>query len=394
MREIQSLLSDNPDDSDNHDVTDAEWFYVMSLTRSFTAGDGSVPGKALGTNSMIWLSGAHQLQYYKCERAKEAQIHGIESFVCVPTSSGVLEMGSYHLIKESWSLAHQVKALFGSPDLSSNLFVTKRVTNNINDQSDISFADIGLVAGLQEEESINIVEFGGDGKNGAKCSGNSILESEHSDSDCQLVLTMAEKKVPKKRGRKPCIGRETLVNHVEAERQRRERLNNRFYALRSVVPNVSRMDKASLLADAVCYINELKAKVNELESQVRASSQKKSSKRVKVESGETTLDDQSTITSAVDQTRPKVRTSSSLVSNIDVEVKIVGSDAMIRVQSTNANYPTAKLMNALRDMEAQVHHASMSCVNELILQDVVIRVPGDATDENGLKADLLKRLGL
>lgn len=95
-------------------------------------------------------------------------------------------------------------------------------------------------------------------------SGSSYGDS-HSDSDGPGKRPPAKKK----RGRKPGLNRETPpVNHVEAERQRREKLNHRFYALRSVVPNVSRMDKASLLSDAVAYINELKAKIEELESQV------------------------------------------------------------------------------------------------------------------------------
>jgi len=86
-----------------------------------------------------------------------------------------------------------------------------------------------------------------------------------SDSDSHFA---SEKR--KKRGRKPIItGRESPLNHVEAERQRREKLNHRFYALRSAVPNVSKMDKASLLADAVEYINDLKAKIEDLEAKLK-----------------------------------------------------------------------------------------------------------------------------
>lgn len=58
---------------------------------------------------------------------------------------------------------------------------------------------------------------------------------------------------------------------MEAEPQRREKLNHCFYALRSVGPNVLRMEKALLLYDAVSYKKELRSKVEELESQLRGS---------------------------------------------------------------------------------------------------------------------------
>jgi transcription factor MYC2 len=72
----------------------------------------------------------------------------------------------------------------------------------------------------------NNVESGG----AASFKGNGV---EHSLSP--------DPKLPRKRGRKPANNREEPLNHVEAERQRREKLNQRFYALRAVVPNVSKV---------------------------------------------------------------------------------------------------------------------------------------------------------
>ncbi|KAF3439807.1 hypothetical protein FNV43_RR18085 [Rhamnella rubrinervis] len=376
---------------------DAEWFYVMSLTRSFSIGDG-VPGKAFASGSLVWLTGAHELQFHNCDRAKEAQMHGIETLICIPTSIGVLEMGSSDLIRENWGLVQQSKSLFGSdliglvPEHSSN--PTNGPLQFLN--RNISFADIGIIAGVQEEdnnshdgkkqETLDLILKKKKIKEGIKAVAgqtNSYVDSEHSDSDCPLMSVTAEKRAPKKRGRKPGLGRDTPLNHVEAERQRREKLNHRFYALRAVVPNVSRMDKASLLSDAVSYINELKTKIDDLESQLQ-----RESKKVKLEMADN-LDNQSTTTS-VDQTRSNNSAAGGFT--LEVEVKIVGTDAMIRVQSENTNYPAARLMGALRDLEFQVHHASVSSINELMLQDIVVRIPEAMRSEEGLKAAILRRL--
>ncbi|KAJ4804337.1 basic helix-loop-helix (bHLH) DNA-binding superfamily protein [Rhynchospora pubera] len=56
-------------------------------------------------------------------------------------------------------------------------------------------------------------------------------------------------------------------DHIIAERKRREKLNQRFIELSSVIPSLKKIDKASILVDAAKYIKELQEKVRKLEAQ-------------------------------------------------------------------------------------------------------------------------------
>ncbi|VAH35337.1 unnamed protein product [Triticum turgidum subsp. durum] len=55
-------------------------------------------------------------------------------------------------------------------------------------------------------------------------------------------------------------------NHVISERRRREKLNEMFLILKSLVPSIHKVDKASILAETIAYLRELEQKVEELES--------------------------------------------------------------------------------------------------------------------------------
>ncbi|KAI3847919.1 hypothetical protein MKX03_026158 [Papaver bracteatum] len=59
----------------------------------------------------------------------------------------------------------------------------------------------------------------------------------------------------------------SYMNHVMAERKRRQKLNQRFIALSAVVPGLKKMDKFSVLEDAIKYLKQLQEKVKTLEEQ-------------------------------------------------------------------------------------------------------------------------------
>nr|XP_017239727.1 PREDICTED: transcription factor bHLH18-like [Daucus carota subsp. sativus] len=60
-----------------------------------------------------------------------------------------------------------------------------------------------------------------------------------------------------------------VQDHVIAERKRRERLTERFIALSAIVPGLKKLDKASVLGDAVKYLKQLQQRVELLEEQIK-----------------------------------------------------------------------------------------------------------------------------
>ncbi|GKA88375.1 transcription factor MYC2-like protein [Tanacetum coccineum] len=88
-------------------------------------------------------------------------------------------------------------------------------------------------------------------------------------------------------------------------------------------------------------------------------------------------------------------TGHSTANQVEVEVKLLESEAMIRVQSAEVNHPACKLMDALRSLNLKVHYASVSCVKDLMLQDVIVKVPnGFTSDEDTLRLAVLNKICL
>ncbi|MED6168928.1 hypothetical protein PIB30_016411 [Stylosanthes scabra] len=154
----------------------------------------------------------------------------------------------------------------------------------------------------------------------------------------------------RKRGRKPANGREEPLNHVEAERQRREKLNQRFYALRAVVPNISKMDKASLLGDAIAHINELQAKLKALES-------KKS-----------TFGNTSKVGLSGSEVDSQERTYSS-----EVDIEVNQDVVTVKVSCPIDLHPASKLFQALKDSDMSVLESKLDATKDQVFHTFVIK---------------------
>ncbi|KAG2692004.1 hypothetical protein I3760_08G032700 [Carya illinoinensis] len=68
--------------------------------------------------------------------------------------------------------------------------------------------------------------------------------------------------------------------NIVSERNRRKKLNDRLFALRAVVPNISKMDKASIIKDAIKYIQELQEQERRIQAEIMELESVKSKKNL------------------------------------------------------------------------------------------------------------------
>ncbi|ONK77903.1 uncharacterized protein A4U43_C02F12120 [Asparagus officinalis] len=111
-----------------------------------------------------------------------------------------------------------------------------------------------LIGEENEEEGVEDGSFDGSG-----------LNCEFEENVKSLDNNESNERRRKRNGAAP-------AKNLMAERRRRKKLNDRLYMLRSVVPKISKMDRASILGDAVEYLKELLQKINDLTNELESTS--------------------------------------------------------------------------------------------------------------------------
>ncbi|KAM0857000.1 hypothetical protein ACQ4PT_048767 [Festuca glaucescens] len=147
-------------------------------------------------------------------------------------------------------------------------------------------------------------------------------------------------------------------NHVLQERKRREKLNERFIILRSLVPFVTKMDKASILGDTIEYVKQLRKRIQDLESwvgrQVHGDPPMVRPPETKSVRGRS---DQRAAASSEKRKLAALEGSSSsstdpvavVQHSTDVQVSIIESDALLELRCPDRRGLLVRIMQALQE---------------------------------------------
>ncbi|CAI0385712.1 unnamed protein product [Linum tenue] len=310
------------------EISQVEMFYLTSMYFRFWSDSvvGHGPLESYRSDRSIWVSDrANCLKHYQL-RSHLAGAAGFQTVVFVPVKSGVLEIGSIKQTHEESGLVKKARTILGKCNESSHLKACPKIFGHelsLGGSMPRSMS-ISFTPKVEEELVFNSESYTIQQLSTGQIYGSTSNGCPGESSEAKLFPHMNDEPKPRKRGRKPANGREEPLNHVEAERQRREKLNQKFYALRAVVPNISKMDKASLLGDAITYINGLHMKIKVMEAEAGMGSNKHS------------------------------------MVNPEIDFQQRQDDAIVRVSSSLADHPVGRIIEKFREHQVAAQECNVS----------------------------------
>ncbi|KAK6239103.1 hypothetical protein QUC31_004572 [Theobroma cacao] len=359
-------------------VSDMEMFYLTSMHFTFHCDSSYGPGESYKSSRSIWTSDVNNCSDHYQSRSFLARSAGLQTVVFIPVKSGVVELGSINLIPEEQNSVEMVNNVFGGSSSVQTKTIPKIFGRELSlGGSKSRSISINFSPKVEDESGFTLETYDVQALGSNQIYGNSSNGCRSDDGEAKLFPqllvggfnaqarisgleqpkddspSLPDERKPRKRGRKPANGREEPLNHVEAERQRREKLNQRFYALRAVVPNISKMDKASLLGDAITYITDLQMKIRvlETEKEIGNNTQKQ-------------------------------------LSMPDIDFQQRHEDAVVTLRCPLDAHPASRVIKALGESEITAHESDVSTTdNDKVVHTFTIRAPGGSAEQ--LKEKLL-----
>ncbi|KAJ6749936.1 hypothetical protein OIU85_000552 [Salix viminalis] len=204
---------------------------------------------------------------------------------------------------------------------------------------------------------------GDDHVDGLSGGGLSYQDGDHGDGVFEFTAEACIGKGIRKTGK--------VTKHFATERQRREHLNGKYAALRNLVPNPSKNDRASVVGEAIDYIKELLRTVQELKLLV----EKKRCGRERIKRRKTEEDGGADV---LDNSNIKVEPDQSAYSNgslrsswlqrkskdTEVDVRLIEDEVTIKLIQRKKVNCLLYVSKVLDELQLDLHHAAGGLIGD------------------------------
>ncbi|KAK7294044.1 hypothetical protein RJT34_16927 [Clitoria ternatea] len=182
------------------------------------------------------------------------------------------------------------------------------------------------------------------------------------------------------KGTKRARSSSQVIDHIMAERRRRQELTERFIALSATIPGLNKSDKASVLRAAIDYVKQLQDRVQELEKQDNKSGVESV---IFIEKPHLSCGNEDTTTSN--------ETSFYNCSILpEMEARVLGNEVLIEIHCEKQNGVELKILDHLESLHLNVTGSSVLPFGNSTLCITIIAQMGDGYEM--IVDDLVKNL--
>ncbi|CAJ1940127.1 unnamed protein product [Sphenostylis stenocarpa] len=181
------------------------------------------------------------------------------------------------------------------------------------------------------------------------------------------------------------------AKNLVTERNRRNKIKKGLFTLRSLVPKITKMDRAAILADAVDYIKELHTTMKELKDEARVLEVQDCDKNPPQLRKPTGKEQEGTTIDPLNQSSSDC-TKKMQMEQVQAEVHHISKkDFLIKLYCEQKQGGFSKLMEAIHSIGLQVASANMTTCDDKVLSILTVKATKKDIHPTKLKEYLIQK---